>query len=44
MEEEYAELEDLKESLIEERIDVLQRAITAGMPKWRDHMPAKSYW
>ncbi|OAY47988.1 SWI/SNF complex subunit SWI3A isoform X2 [Manihot esculenta] len=43
MEEEYAELEDLKESLIEERIDVLQRAITAGMPKWRDQTSVKSF-
>ncbi|XP_021690141.1 SWI/SNF complex subunit SWI3A isoform X1 [Hevea brasiliensis] len=42
MEKEYAELEDLKESLIEERIDVLQRAIAAGMPKWRDHTCVKS--
>lgn len=43
MEKEYAELEDLKESLIEERIDVLQRAITAGMPKWRDQTSVKSF-
>ncbi|KAF2311549.1 hypothetical protein GH714_024719 [Hevea brasiliensis] len=42
MEKEYAQLEDLKESLIEEQINVLQTAITAGMPKWRDHTSVKS--
>ncbi|KAJ8772424.1 hypothetical protein K2173_027601 [Erythroxylum novogranatense] len=43
MEKEYAELEELKESLIDERIDVIQRAITSGIPKWRDYSGAKPY-
>lgn len=42
MEKEYAELEELKESLIGERIDVLQRAISAGISKWRDYTYVKS--
>ena len=41
MEKEYAELEELKEALIEERINVIQNAITAGISKWRDHSSAK---
>lgn len=41
MEKEYAELDELTESLTEERIDVLQRAIRAGISKSRDHAPIK---
>ncbi|XP_034926032.1 SWI/SNF complex subunit SWI3A [Populus alba] len=41
MEREYAELDELTESLTEERIDVLQRAIRAGISKSRDHAPIK---
>ncbi|WCJ36302.1 SWI/SNF complex subunit SWI3A [Euphorbia peplus] len=37
MEKEHSELEELKELLIEERIDVLQRAITSGLSPWRDN-------
>ncbi|CAK7336763.1 unnamed protein product [Dovyalis caffra] len=43
MEKEYAELDELTESLTEERIDVLQRAIRAGISKWRDHASIKSH-
>ncbi|EEF51740.1 SWI/SNF complex subunit SWI3A [Ricinus communis] len=42
MEKEYAELEELQESLIEERMDVVQRAIMAGLSKWRDHSAART--
>ncbi|XP_050225949.1 SWI/SNF complex subunit SWI3A [Mercurialis annua] len=41
MEKEHAELEDLKESLMEERIDVVQKAIAAGLSKWREHSFSK---
>ncbi|KAJ6410454.1 hypothetical protein OIU84_007240 [Salix udensis] len=41
MEKEYAELDELTESLTEERIDVLQRAIRAGISKLRDHASIK---
>ncbi|XP_011023954.1 PREDICTED: SWI/SNF complex subunit SWI3A [Populus euphratica] len=41
MEKEYAEFDELTESLTEERIDVLQRAIRAGISKSRDHAPIK---
>ncbi|KAJ4728825.1 SWI/SNF complex subunit SWI3A [Melia azedarach] len=37
MEEEYTEMMELKECLVEERIDVLQRALNAGVSKWRDY-------
>ncbi|KAJ4850119.1 hypothetical protein Tsubulata_000590 [Turnera subulata] len=43
MEKEYAELDELKESLIEERIEVLQRVLGAGISKWRAHISARSH-
>lgn len=42
MEKEYAQMEELKEYLIEERINALQRAFNAGIPRWRDHASSKS--
>ncbi|KAJ0110442.1 hypothetical protein Patl1_01264 [Pistacia atlantica] len=42
MEKEYAEMLELKECLVAERIDVLQRALSAGVSKWRDHTYIKS--
>lgn len=42
MEKEYAEIEDLKDSLLAERIEVLQRAVNAGISRWRDHFVVKS--
>lgn len=43
MEKEYAQMEELKEYLIEERINALQRAFNAGIPRWRDHASSKSH-
>ncbi|KAG7954208.1 hypothetical protein I3843_11G004400 [Carya illinoinensis] len=37
MEKEYAEMEELKDCLLAERIGVLQKAINAGISRWRDH-------
>ncbi|XP_065872922.1 SWI/SNF complex subunit SWI3A isoform X2 [Euphorbia lathyris] len=42
MEKEHAELEEVKELLIEERTDVIQRAISSGISKWRDNGYVKS--
>ncbi|GAV81606.1 Myb_DNA-binding domain-containing protein/SWIRM domain-containing protein [Cephalotus follicularis] len=42
MEKEYAIMEELKEHLIAERLDVLQRAFNGGLSKWRDNTPVKS--
>lgn len=42
MEKEYTEIEDLKDSLLAERIEVLQRAVNAGICRWRDHFAVKS--
>lgn len=35
MEKEYNEMMQLKECLVEERIDVLERALKTGVSKWR---------
>ncbi|XP_040987054.1 SWI/SNF complex subunit SWI3A [Juglans microcarpa x Juglans regia] len=37
MEKEYTEMEELKDCLLAERIGVLQKAINAGISRWRDH-------
>lgn len=42
MEKEYAELEDLKESIIMERMNVLQKVFKAGISRSRDQTHAKS--
>ncbi|KAJ7957214.1 SWI/SNF complex subunit SWI3A [Quillaja saponaria] len=36
MEKEYSEIEEQKESLLEERVDVLQRTFSAGISRWKD--------
>ncbi|KAL5791538.1 hypothetical protein ACOSP7_000132 [Xanthoceras sorbifolium] len=36
MDKEYAEMLDLKECVVEQRIEVLQKAFIAGVSKWRD--------
>ncbi|KAK9278317.1 hypothetical protein L1049_027882 [Liquidambar formosana] len=42
MEKEYAIIEEVEESIIAERIDVLQRLFSSGISRWRDHTPVKS--
>ncbi|KAH7528191.1 hypothetical protein FEM48_Zijuj05G0046200 [Ziziphus jujuba var. spinosa] len=37
MKKKHAEMEELEEFLISERISVLQRALSAGVPRWRGH-------
>lgn len=37
MEREYAEMEDLKETITSERVDILERALNGGISRWRDH-------
>ncbi|KAI9079659.1 hypothetical protein K1719_038280 [Acacia pycnantha] len=41
MEKEYAEIEELKNSLLSERIDVLQKTFSAGVPRWKDYPSLK---
>ncbi|KAK3000400.1 hypothetical protein RJ639_021054 [Escallonia herrerae] len=42
MEKENAQMEELEESLLAERMNVLQRILNAGLSRWRDHTSAKS--
>lgn len=42
MEKEFDEMEELKGSLLAERIGVLQRVVKAGISRWRDHSSVKS--
>lgn len=42
MKKKHAEMEELEDFLISERICVLQRAMSAGIPRWRDHSYVKS--
>ncbi|XP_054813020.1 SWI/SNF complex subunit SWI3A isoform X1 [Prosopis cineraria] len=37
MEKEHAEMEELKNSVLTERIDVLQKTFSAGVPRWKDY-------
>lgn len=37
MEKEYADMDKFKEFVMSERIDVLQKAVRAGLSRWRDH-------
>lgn len=37
MEKEYANIQQQKESILEEWITVLQESVRAGIPRWRDH-------
>ncbi|RVW52561.1 SWI/SNF complex subunit SWI3A [Vitis vinifera] len=43
MEKEYTHLKELKESIIAERIDILQRVFNAGISRWRDPISVKSH-
>lgn len=38
MEKEFDEMEELKSSLLAERIEVIQGAVNAGISRWRDHL------
>lgn len=42
MKKKHAEMEELEDFLISERICVLQRAMSAGVPRWRDHSLVRS--
>lgn len=42
MEKEFDEMEELKSSLLAERIEVIQGAVNAGISRWRDHSAVKS--
>lgn len=41
MEKEYAEVEHLKEEITSERVAVLERALSGGISRWRDHPSLK---
>lgn len=38
----HNEMEEVEDSLLEERIDVLRRTFDAGIPRWKDHSSIKS--
>uniref|UniRef100_A0A1D1XME5 SWI/SNF complex subunit SWI3A n=1 Tax=Anthurium amnicola TaxID=1678845 RepID=A0A1D1XME5_9ARAE len=42
MEQHYTQIQQLKEDILREWIDVSQRALAAGIPKWKDHGFQKS--
>ncbi|XP_062115887.1 SWI/SNF complex subunit SWI3A [Humulus lupulus] len=42
MKKKHAEMEEMEDILLEERINVLQQAFTAGIPRWKDHPIVKS--
>ena len=42
MEKEYAAIEELKEYILGERINILQRTVNAGISKLRDHCSVQS--
>lgn len=42
MEKEHTEMEELKNSLLTERIDVLERTFSAGVSRWKDYPSVKS--
>lgn len=41
MEKEYAEMDDLKGLVVSERINILQKALSAGITRWRDQSSLK---
>lgn len=41
MEKEYAEIDGLKGLVVSERISILQKALNAGISRWRDHFSLK---
>lgn len=42
MKKKHAEMEEQEDFLISERISVLERTLSAGVPRWRDHSYVKS--
>ncbi|XP_050375830.1 SWI/SNF complex subunit SWI3A isoform X2 [Argentina anserina] len=41
MEKEYVEIEEEEKSLLGERIDIIQKTLNSGVPRWRDHPSLK---
>ena len=41
MEKEYTQLEELKESIIAEQMNALQRVFSTGISRWKDHTSVK---
>lgn len=39
---ECAQIEEVEDILVEERINILQRTFDSGVPRWRDHPSLKS--
>lgn len=42
MKKEHAEIEELKDSILTERIDVLQKTFRSGITRWKDYSYVKS--
>ncbi|KAJ8537046.1 hypothetical protein K7X08_035447 [Anisodus acutangulus] len=42
MEKQQGQMKDLEESLVTERMDILQKIFSAGVSRWRDHASVKS--
>ncbi|XP_060204150.1 SWI/SNF complex subunit SWI3A [Lycium barbarum] len=42
MEKRHGQMKDLEESLVMERMDILQKIFSAGVSRWRDHASVKS--
>lgn len=42
MEKQHGQMKDLEESLVTERMDILQKMFSAGVSRWRDHVSSKS--
>jgi len=42
MEKEHAEMENKKDSILTERIDVLRRTFRSGVTRWKDYSYVKS--
>lgn len=42
MEKQHGQMKDLEESLVTERMDILQKIFSAGVSRWRDHASVKS--
>ncbi|XP_006368109.1 SWI/SNF complex subunit SWI3A-like [Solanum tuberosum] len=42
MEKQHGQMKDLEESLVTERMDILQKIFNSGVSRWRDHASVKS--
>lgn len=42
MEKQHGQMKDLEESLVTERMDIVQKIFSAGVSRWRDHASVKS--